>query len=135
MPLKGFVPFKINSSHILSHSSSIAISSVPIFEWEVAFVLFSKTPHIAQSRGLRSGLESCLIAVFRVFLWSFNSLAYFLIDVVGSLIAKVQAVKKPSSCFLFNLLGPFALKSSFSEKKSFLWFEYSKQKILAWFRR
>ena len=39
--------FKINSSNILFHSSSIAVLSVPIFRWEIAFVLFSQMPHIA----------------------------------------------------------------------------------------
>ena len=39
--------FKINSSDILFHSSSIVVLSEPIFRWEVAFVLFSKMPHIA----------------------------------------------------------------------------------------
>ena len=43
----GFHAFKINSSDILFHSSSIAVLSEPIFGWEVAFVLFSITPHIA----------------------------------------------------------------------------------------
>ena len=38
--------FKINSPDILFHSSLIAILSEPIFEWEVAFVLFRKTPDI-----------------------------------------------------------------------------------------
>ena len=37
--------FKINSSDILFHSSSIVLSE-PIFGWEVAFVLFSKTSYI-----------------------------------------------------------------------------------------
>ena len=36
--------FKLNSSDILFHSSSIAVLSEPIFGWEV--VLFSKTLHI-----------------------------------------------------------------------------------------
>ena len=40
---------------ILFHSSSIAVLNKPIFGWEVAFVLFSKTLHIAESRG--SGLN------------------------------------------------------------------------------
>ena len=35
--------FKINSSNILFHSFSVAVLSDPIFESEVAFVLFSKT--------------------------------------------------------------------------------------------
>ena len=39
--------FKINYSDILFHSSSITILSEPIFGWEIAFILFSKTPHIA----------------------------------------------------------------------------------------
>ena len=43
---------KINSSDILFHFFSIAVLSKPIFGWEVAFVLFSKMHHIAQSRGL-----------------------------------------------------------------------------------
>ena len=38
--------FKINSSDILFHSSLITVLSEPIFGWEAAFVLFSKTPHI-----------------------------------------------------------------------------------------
>ena len=39
---------RIDSSDVLFHSSSIAVSSEPIFRWEVAFVLFfSKTLHIA----------------------------------------------------------------------------------------
>ena len=38
---------KINSSNILFHSSSPAVLNEPIFAWEVVFVLFSKTPHIA----------------------------------------------------------------------------------------
>ena len=32
--------FKINSSEILFHSSSIAVLSEPIFGWEVVFVLY-----------------------------------------------------------------------------------------------
>ena len=32
---------------ILFHSFSIAVLSEPMFGWEVAFVLFFKTPHIA----------------------------------------------------------------------------------------
>ena len=47
------IAFKINSSDILFHSSSIAVLSEQIFGWEVAFVLFSKMPHMA----LRSGLD------------------------------------------------------------------------------
>ena len=39
--------FKIKSSDILFHSSSIAVLNQPIFGWDVAFSLFSKTPHIA----------------------------------------------------------------------------------------
>ena len=39
--------FKINSSDILFHSFSIAVLSEPIFGRKIAFVLFSKTPHIA----------------------------------------------------------------------------------------
>ena len=38
--------FKINSSDILFHSSSIAVLSEPIFQWKVTCVLFSKMPHI-----------------------------------------------------------------------------------------
>ena len=41
-----FPAFKIKSSDILFHSSLIAVLSEPIFRPEVAFVLFSKTPHI-----------------------------------------------------------------------------------------
>ena len=43
--------------NILFHFSKTAVLSEPIFGWEVPFVLFSKTPYIAQSKGLRSGLE------------------------------------------------------------------------------
>ena len=39
--------FKIDSSDILFHSSSITVFSEPIFGREVVFVSFSKTPHIA----------------------------------------------------------------------------------------
>ena len=49
--------FKINSSDILFHSSSIAVVSEPIFEGEVAFLLVCETPHSAYSRGLKSGLH------------------------------------------------------------------------------
>ena len=66
-----FIPFLLNS----------CLLSEPIFEWEVAFVLFSKTPHIRL--GLRSGFKSCLIAVLTIFSWTFNSLTCFLIDAVG----------------------------------------------------
>ena len=45
--LRNLHAFKINSSDILFHSLSIAVLSKPMFEWEVAFVLFSKMPHIA----------------------------------------------------------------------------------------
>ena len=38
---------KINSSDILFHSSSIAVLSEPIFQWEVTLVLFSKMFPIA----------------------------------------------------------------------------------------
>ena len=37
----------INYSGISFPLSSIADFSEPIFGWEIAFVLFSKTPHIA----------------------------------------------------------------------------------------
>ena len=36
-----------NSSGILFQSYSITVLSKPIFGWEVAFVLFSKMPHLA----------------------------------------------------------------------------------------
>ena len=42
-----FPAFKINSSDTLFHSSSVAVLIEPIYEWEAAFLLFSKTPHIA----------------------------------------------------------------------------------------
>ena len=42
-----FYVFKINYSYILFHSSSIVFLSEPIFGWEVAFNLFSKTFHTA----------------------------------------------------------------------------------------
>ena len=107
--------FKINSSDILFHSSSIAVLSEPIFGREVAFVLFCllKYPY-SIIKGLWSGLKSCLIAVLTVFLWTFNSLACFLIDVVGSfLITLVRIVKKPSFRFLFNPSFPLFLKKLF----------------------
>ena len=40
-PLNDLHAFKINSLVILFHSSSIAVLSEPIFEWEVVLVLFS----------------------------------------------------------------------------------------------
>ena len=49
--------FQINSSDILFHSFSQAVLSEPIFGWEVAPVLFSKSPHIVYSRELRSGFD------------------------------------------------------------------------------
>ena len=119
--------FKTNSSDILFYSSSIAVLSKPIFGWQVAFVLFSKTLHIAKSRCLRSGLRSCLIAVLTVFLWTFNSFVYFLINVVGSSIAVVRAVKKPYFCFLLNLPLLYFLKSSFSVN-FFFCFVYDRQR-------
>ena len=39
--------FKINSSDILFYSFLIAVLSKPIFGQEVAYVLFSQSPHIA----------------------------------------------------------------------------------------
>ena len=42
----GLHAFKINSSDILFHSSSIVVLSKQIFRCEVAFVLFSRTPYI-----------------------------------------------------------------------------------------
>ena len=41
--------FNLNSSYILLHYFSIAVLSEPIFGWEVALILFSKTPQIAKS--------------------------------------------------------------------------------------
>ena len=38
--------FKINSSDILFHFSSITVPSKPIFRWKVAAILFSKMPYI-----------------------------------------------------------------------------------------
>ena len=84
--------FKKNFPDILFHSSSITVLIEPILGWEVAFVLFSKTPpHIGQSRGLRTGLYSCLICYPHSFLVDFQfitELSYFL-----------TAVKKPLFVF------------------------------------
>ena len=45
--------FKINSSDIWFCSSSIVVLSEPIFEWEIAFVLFSKTPPYSVIKGVK----------------------------------------------------------------------------------
>ena len=42
-----------DSSHILFYSSSIVLLNEPIFGWAVTYVLLSKMPYIALSRGLR----------------------------------------------------------------------------------
>ena len=42
-----FHTFKINSSDILFHSSSISPLAELNFGYEVAFVLFSKAPHVS----------------------------------------------------------------------------------------
>ena len=93
----------------------IAVLSEPIFRWEVTFV-FSKLTHIAWLRGVWFGLKSCLIAVLTVFLWTFNSLACFLINFVWSILITVaRAVKKLIYFLVFCLILPssFSIKSSF----------------------
>ena len=124
--------FKINSSDILFHSSSIAVLSEPIFRWEVAFVLFSKTLHIASSRRLKYGLKYCLIAVLTVFSWTFNPLACFLIDVVGSFL-----ITDFNRFFKSILHFPFPLKKLFFSKKKKTVFSTSymlDKEILTWFQ-
>ena len=39
-------PFKINSSDILFYPTSTVVLSKLIFWWEIAFLSFTKTPHI-----------------------------------------------------------------------------------------
>ena len=60
--------FRINSSDILFHSSSIALFSEPIFGWEVAVVLFSK---MIQSRGIMAWAwwRHNETNYFRIFFW------------------------------------------------------------------
>ena len=127
-----FIPFLLNIRGV-------------VFVFFFFFFFFSKTPH--QSRGLMSGLESCLIAVLTVFSWTFNSLECFLIYIAGFFsIAVARAVKKKTFfsvffCFFVVfffcsiLHSPFYLKSSFfCKKKIFPNFVYSSQSNLVWFR-
>ena len=70
---------------------------------------------------LRSGIKSCLIAVLTVFLWTFNSLACFLIKIVGSfLMAIARVVKNLSFHFLINPLLLLFHKKLFFHEKNFL---------------
>ena len=89
------------------------------FDGKLPF-FFSKTPHISLSRGLRSGLKSCLIAVLTVYSWAFNSLAWFLIDVVGSFLIPI-ARAKTFSFFVQSSIPSFSVNF-------FLSFVYDKQK-------
>ena len=132
---KDFYAFKVNISDILFYSSSVTVLSEPILGWIVAFVLFSKKPHIAFSRGLRSGLKSCLIVVLTFFLWTFNSSACFLINVVGSFLITVARTIK-SLLFFFSSIphSPFSLKSSFSVEKKFFALYMGDKETLAWFQ-
>ena len=106
IPLKWFVCLqnKFFNHFILSpHNSILKRTNI---RWEIAFVLFS-TPPI--SRELRSGLKSCLIAILSVFFWSFNSLAWFLTDVVRSFLITTASTDKKKTFFLFS----FSLKRTF----------------------
>ena len=84
----------------------------------------------------------CLIAILTVFLWTFNLLAGFLIDVVGSFLITVATIVKTTYFrFLFYPLLPLFLKIYFPII-FFLCFVYGRQRnscnfghfFLVWFR-
>ena len=104
-----------------------------IFVFCLYFVsIFSFIFILKKSQGVLANnfsFKSCLIAVLTVFSWTYHSLAGFLIDVVGYfLITTARTVKSLLFIFCSFLLSPFSLKSSFSVKKTFLCFVYSRQR-------
>ena len=127
----------MNSSVILFYFSSKQSKANQYLVGKLHLVCFLKRLiYRNQGGGVRSGLKFCLIAVHAVFLWTSNSLAWFLVDVVGSfLIVVTRAVKKVFFSFLVQSSTPtFSLKSFLKKFFFFALYTVDKETLACFWR-
>ena len=114
-PLKGFTCLQ---NKFFKHFILLLLNSSPkqtnIWMRSYIYFVFENTLHSI----IKGVIKLCLITVLTVFLWTFNSFVWFLIDVVRSfLITIVRELKNLLFIFSSILHSSFSLKSSFSVNK------------------